>query len=176
MKVLVSDSSILIEFSKRGLLGRMFQREFECAVPDLLFREELIDLGSHTRSDLLGLGLRVEALDAQGVAVALAYQAERPALSLVDSFALALAAHQGWPLLTEDRAMRSGRGHQGHRTPGCSVDHRQPAGCRHSVGIAGRGCSGSNARRSKMSGFHIRVGCAHTAIGCLSRDIRLYTA
>ena len=107
MKVLVSDSSILIEFSKRGLLGRMFQREFECAVPDLLFREELIDLGSHTRSDLLGLGLRVEALDAQGVAVALAYQAERPALSLVDSFALALAAHQGWPLLTEDRAMRS---------------------------------------------------------------------
>ena len=107
MKVLVSDSSILIEFSKRGLLGRMFQLEFEFAVPDLLFREELIDLGSHTRSDLLGLGLRVEALDAQGVAVALAYQAERPALSLVDSFALALAAHQGWPLLTEDRAMRS---------------------------------------------------------------------
>ncbi len=38
MKVLVSDSSILIEFSKRGLLGRMFQLEFEFAVPDLLFR------------------------------------------------------------------------------------------------------------------------------------------
>ena len=107
MKVLVSDSSILIEFSKRGLLARMFQLECECAVPDLLFREELIDLGSHTRSDLRGLGLRVEALDAKGVAGAIAYQAERPALSLVDSFALALAAHQGWPLLTEDRAMRS---------------------------------------------------------------------
>ena len=41
------------------------------------------------------------------MAGALAYQAERPALSLVDSFALALAAHQGWPLLTEDGAMRS---------------------------------------------------------------------
>ncbi len=39
--------------------------------------------------------------------VAIAYQDERPALSLVDSFALALASHQGWPLLTEDRAMRS---------------------------------------------------------------------
>ena len=107
MKVLVSDSSILIEFSKRGLLDSMFQLAFEFAVPDLLFREELIDLGSHTRSDLLDLGLRVEALDARGVAVTIAYQAERPALSLVDSFALALAAHQGWPLLTEDRAMRS---------------------------------------------------------------------
>ncbi len=58
MKVLVSDSSILIEFSKRGLLGRMFQLEFEFAVPDLLFHEELIDLGAHTRSDLLDLGLR----------------------------------------------------------------------------------------------------------------------
>lgn len=99
MKVLVIDSSILIEFSKRGLLDRMFQLEFEFAVLDLLFREELIDLGAYTRSDLLGLGLRVEALDATGVAVAIAYQAERPALSLVGSFALALASHRGWPLL-----------------------------------------------------------------------------
>ena len=107
MKVLVSDSSILIEFSKRELLDKIFQLEFEFAVPDLLFHEELIDLGSHTRSDLLGLGLRVEALDAKGMEDAISYQAERPALSLVDSFALALAAHQGWPLLTEDRTMRS---------------------------------------------------------------------
>ena len=67
MKVLVSDRSILIEFSKRGLLDKMFQLEFEFAVPDLLFREELMDLGARTRSDLLSLGLRVEALDAKGV-------------------------------------------------------------------------------------------------------------
>ena len=107
MKVLVSDSSILIEFSKRELLDKIFQLKFEFAVPDLLFHEELIDLGSHTRQDLLGLGLRVEALDATGVEVAIAYQSERPALSLVDSFALALASQQGWILLTEDRTMRS---------------------------------------------------------------------
>ena len=107
MKVLVSDSSILIEFSKRELLDKMFQLEFEFAVPDLLFREELIDLGAYSRRDLLGLGLRVESLDAEGVEVAIAYQSERPALSLVDSFALALASHQGWNLLTEDRTMRS---------------------------------------------------------------------
>ena len=107
MKVLVSDSSILIEFSKRELLDRMFQLEFEFAVPDLLFHEELIDLGSYSRRDLPGLGLRVESLDAEGVEVAIAYQSERPALSLVDSFALALASHQGWNLVTEDRTMRS---------------------------------------------------------------------
>ena len=107
MKVLVSDSSILIEFSKRELLDKIFQLEFEFAVPDLLFHEELIDLGAYSRRDLLGLGLRVESLDAEGVEVAIAYQSERPALSLVDSFALALAERQGWHLLTEDRTMRS---------------------------------------------------------------------
>ena len=107
MKVLVSDSSILIELSKRELLDKMFQLAFEFAVPDLLFHEELIDLGSYSRRDLLGLGLRVESLDAAGVELAIAYQSERPALSLVDSFALALADRQGWHLLTEDRTMRS---------------------------------------------------------------------
>ena len=107
MKVLVSDSSILIEFSKRELLDKMFQLDFEFAVPDLLFHEELIDLGANSRQDLLGFGLRVESLDAEGVETAIAYQSERPALSLVDSFALALASHQGWNLLTEDRTMSS---------------------------------------------------------------------
>ena len=38
---------------------------------------------------------------------AIAYQSKRPALSLVDAFALALAKYQGWHLLTEDRVMRS---------------------------------------------------------------------
>ena len=107
MKVLVSDSSILIEFSKRELLDKMFQLEVQFAVPDLLFHEELIDLGTYSRRDLVGLGLRVEALDAVGVETAIAYQSERPALSLVDSFALALADRQGWHLLTEDRIMRT---------------------------------------------------------------------
>ena len=107
MKVLVSDSSILIEFSKRELLDKMFDLELQFAVPDLLFQEELIDLGSYSRQDLLGFGLRVESLDAEGVEMAIFYQSERPALSLVDSFALALADRQGWHLLTEDRTMRS---------------------------------------------------------------------
>ena len=106
MEVLVCDSSILIEFSKRELLDRMFHLEFQFAVPDLLFHEELIDLGGYSRQDLLGFGLRVESLDPEGVETAIVYQSERPALSLVDSFALALADRQGWHLLTEDRTMR----------------------------------------------------------------------
>ena len=107
MKVLVSDSSILIEFAKRELLDKMFALDSEFAVPDLLFYEELIDLGSYSRQDLLDYGLRVEPLHAEGVQAAIAYQTERPALSLVDAFALALADLQGWRLLTEDRTMRN---------------------------------------------------------------------
>ncbi len=107
MHVLVSDSSVLIEFSKRDLLDRMFELRFQFAVPDLLFNEELIDLGHYHRQDLVRMGLRVESLDAEGVATAIAYQSRRRALSLVDCFALALAHHQGYTLLTEDRRMRS---------------------------------------------------------------------
>ena len=107
MQILVSDSSVLIEFSKRNLLDRMFGLSFQFAVPDLLFNEELIDLGRYDRQDLIRLGLRVEALDPEGVATAIAYQSRRLALSLVDCFALALAHYQSYTLLTEDRRMRS---------------------------------------------------------------------
>ena len=105
MQVLVSDSSILIEFSKREVLDKIFQLEFRFAVPDALFREELIDLGAYSPQNLLSFGLRVESLDAEEVQMAVGYQTMRPALSLVDSFALALAANRGWRLLTEDKTM-----------------------------------------------------------------------
>ena len=130
MKVLVSDSSILIEFSKRELLEKVFHLEFQFAVPDLLFHEELIDLGAYSREDLVAFGLRVESLDTEGVETAIVYQSERPALSLVDSFVLALADHQGWRLLTEDRTMRSVAQSKGivHRDALWVIDNMLDAG------------------------------------------------
>jgi hypothetical protein len=53
VRILVSDSSVLIEFSKRGLLEEMFRLPLEFVVPDLLFEEELIDLGQYSRDDLV---------------------------------------------------------------------------------------------------------------------------
>ena len=130
MKILVSDSSVLIELSKRQLLDRMFELHFQFAVPDLLFEEELIDLGRYSRQDLLGLGLQVEALDPDGVAAAMSYQSRRPALSLVDSFALALANLRGWELLTEDRGMRSFAQSEGipHHDVLWIIDHMSTVG------------------------------------------------
>ena len=105
MQVLVSDSSVLIELSKRELLDRIFELQVQFTVPDLLFEEELIDLGRYSRQDLIGFGLRVESLDPDRVTTAIAYQTHRPALSLVDCFALSLARQHGYTLLTEDRRM-----------------------------------------------------------------------
>ena len=129
MKILVSDSSVLIEFSKRKLLHRMFELRFQFAVPDLLFDEKLIDLGVYSRQDLLCFGLQVEALDPEGVALAVSYQSRRPALSLVGSFALALAKQQGWNLLTEDRIMRSVAQSEGisHHDVLWVIDHMRDA-------------------------------------------------
>lgn len=132
MSVIVSDSSILIEFSKHDILHKMFDLKFQFAVPDLLYHNELIDLGSYSRHDLLGFGLRVEPLEAETVEVALAYQSERLALSLVDSFALALADCQGWHLLTEDRTMRGFAESKGIAL-GHTVGRRQNAAIRHTV-------------------------------------------
>ena len=130
MNVLVSDSSILIEFSKRDLLDKMFELGFQFAVPDLLFHEELIDLGAYSRQDLLGFGLKIESLDAEGVGMAIVYQSARPALSLVDSFALALASGRGWQLLTEDRIMCSVAECEGiaHRDAMWVIDNMLDAG------------------------------------------------
>ena len=113
MESFVSDSSVLIELSKREVLDKMLAWGFQFVVPELLFEAELIKLGPYSRQDLLDLGLNVEFLDSEGVATAVAYQARRQKLSTVDCHALALAHHQGYTLLTEDRRMRNCADEQG---------------------------------------------------------------
>ena len=57
-RILVSDSSALIEFSKRGLLDKVFRLPFEFVVPDLLFEEELIDPRCHVPGTELARRIR----------------------------------------------------------------------------------------------------------------------
>ena len=106
MNSMVADSSALIEFAKRELLPEMFELGFCVLVPDILFNDELIDLGQYHRGDLLDFGLRIESLDSTGVTISATYRSKNPALSVVDSFALTLAHSRGSDLLTEDRSMR----------------------------------------------------------------------
>ncbi len=103
MKVLVSDTSVLIDLERGAFLEASFRLSFEFAVPDLLYKDELENYGGNA---LVKRGLRVEELDGRGVELAQRYRARRRSLSLPDSFALALAKTNTWTLLSGDRALR----------------------------------------------------------------------
>ena len=103
MKVLVSDTSVLIDLERGSLLETGFRLSFKFAVPDLLYQQEL---KNHGGGALIELGLGVEELDGEGVALALSYRRRRRSLSLPDSFALALAKTKSWTLLSGDGGLR----------------------------------------------------------------------
>lgn len=103
MQVLVSDTSVLVDLERGSLLEASFRLPFQFAVPDLLYERELKD---HGGEGLIRLGLLVEELDGNGITQALAYRRQVPALSLPDSFALALAQAHEWVLLTGDGMLR----------------------------------------------------------------------
>ena len=84
MKVLVADTSALIDLDCGWLITRAFRLPLEFTVPDLLYEREL---KAHGRADLVRLGLRVEELDGNSVAVA-------------------LAKTNAWTLLSGDRELR----------------------------------------------------------------------
>jgi len=104
MRVLVSDTSVLVDLERGALLPQAFRVPDAFAVPDVLFESELRNFGG---SELLRLGLRVESLDGDGVALAQGFRRARPALTVADSFALALARMNGWVLLTGDGVLRT---------------------------------------------------------------------
>jgi len=99
----VSDTSVLIDLDRGSLVGPAFRLPFVFTVPDLLYEREI---KAHGGTDYLKLGLRVEELDGEEVTLALSYRRKRRSLSLPDSFALALAKTNSWPLLSGDRALR----------------------------------------------------------------------
>ena len=101
--ILVSDTSVLIDLERGSFLEVIFSLPFEFAVPDVLYHREMEgDWGAR----LVALGLRVEEVSKEGVANALRYRTQRRALSVPDSFALALAKEREWSLLTGDNHLR----------------------------------------------------------------------
>ena len=103
MIVLVSDTSILIDLERGGLLEGAFSVGLSFVVPDLLYDRELKDdIGPHLRS----LGLGVVTLTATEVALAQEVSTARPGLSLPDCFALSCATRPDHVLVTGDGLMR----------------------------------------------------------------------
>jgi hypothetical protein len=77
--VLVSDTSVLVDLERGGFLDFCFLLPFEFAVPDLLYRRELEQMGGPA---LVARGLRIEQLTGEELAAVQRVRGERPKLSL----------------------------------------------------------------------------------------------
>jgi hypothetical protein len=104
MKILVSDTSVLIDLERGGLLDFCFRLPFEFAVPDLLYRREMAEYGG---PELIARGLRVEELSKEEITVAQTVRGQRRKLSLPDAYAYSLATARNWTLLTGDGELRA---------------------------------------------------------------------
>lgn len=103
MKVIVPDTSVLIDLDRGSLLEESFCLPFDFVVPDLLYERELKD---HGGPDLIKLGLKIAELADDELALAFHYWHRRRPLSLPDGFALALAKTSSAILLTGDHELR----------------------------------------------------------------------
>jgi len=102
-RLLVSDTSVLIDLERGNLLQTTFKLPAPLAVPDILYEREL----RATNGELLiTLGLQVLKLDDVGVGVAQDYLERAKGLSVPDAFALALAKNGGHVLVCGDRALK----------------------------------------------------------------------
>ena len=107
MIILVSDTSVLIDLERGGLLETVFDAGLTLVVPDLLYERELeSDIGPYLRR----LGLGVVSLTAAEVQLAQEVRTERPGLSLPDCFALSCATRQNHKLVTGDGLLRKEAG------------------------------------------------------------------
>jgi hypothetical protein len=104
MIILVSDTSVLIDLERGGLLEPAFSCDLTMVVPDLLYARELeADNGPLLRQ----LGLGVVALDPDEVSFAQQLRTLQPRLSLPDCFALSCARREGHALLSGDKLLRT---------------------------------------------------------------------
>lgn len=104
MIILVSDTSILIDLERGGLLEPAFSCGLTMVVPDLLYEKELEPENGPL---LRKLGLGVVALTPDEVSLAQELRAKRTALSLPDCFALSCAARPDHALVTGDKILRT---------------------------------------------------------------------
>jgi hypothetical protein len=102
--ILVSDTSILIDLERGGLLEAAFSCGLTMVVPDLLYDREL---AAENGPFLRQLGLGVVALTPDELELAQQVQAERKGLSLPDCFALCCALRPDHALVTGDRILRT---------------------------------------------------------------------
>ena len=107
MRIIINDSSALIDLAKTRLLENLLQLPYRFVIPDVLYADELITLHHYHREQLLDLGFVLGELDGPQIGKASAYSRQYPALSLNDCFALVMTETTADAvLLTGDQRLR----------------------------------------------------------------------
>lgn len=102
--LLISDANILIDVLDGGVIEQFFQLDFDYAVPDVLYHDEI----KRQHPELIDYGLIIKELSEKAVDDALSLNTEhhKTGVSVIDCMALALARQEKCPLLTGDNALR----------------------------------------------------------------------
>ena len=107
MRIIVSDSSCLIDLRKASLLDVFLRLPYEMMIPNTLFEEELIRFTDDQKEALVRGGLQIVDLPGESVVRAQEIVGMFPRLSVHDCFAFALAeSNPGCILLTGDGGLR----------------------------------------------------------------------
>ncbi|HOW77681.1 MAG TPA: hypothetical protein P5102_19195 [Candidatus Competibacteraceae bacterium] len=107
MRIIINDSSALIDLAKTRLLECLPRLPYRFVIPDVLYADELITLHHYRREQLLDIGFVLGELDGMQVGKAGEYNQRYPALSLNDCFALVMAeTTENAVLLTGDQRLR----------------------------------------------------------------------
>lgn len=108
MRIIVSDTSCLIDLRKVELLETLLRLPYEFLIPNTLFDQELVKFSAAQRKALLRGGLKVIDLPGERVSRAQTVIRQKPRLSVHDAFAFVLAeSHKGCVLLSGDAALRT---------------------------------------------------------------------
>ena len=108
LRVVISDSSCLIDLRKASLLPAFLRLPYELLIPNTLFEDELLKFTPAQKRILLHGGLKVVELPGEGVLRAREIVGEFAHLSIHDGFAYALAeSRPGCILLTGDGPLRA---------------------------------------------------------------------
>ena len=114
MRIIVSDTSCMIDFRKAALLGAILALPYTFVMPDTLFEDEWLSLSASDKKMLSVGGLEVRELPGPAVTRASAHFNRHRHLTLNDCFALVLAEDiDNSILLTGDgplRAIANGNG------------------------------------------------------------------
>jgi len=108
MRIIISDSSCLIDLHKGGLLSVIFDLPFSFAIPQPLFDEELLSISDEEKDMLADMGMDVVILPGEHLEQAQIYFNQNRRLKLNDCFALVLAEETEESILfTGDRPLRN---------------------------------------------------------------------